>query len=96
MSILSSEDYLNNLTNRFSIHEFSYGVANRGASVRIPRQVEKDGFGYFEVFKQFLGSITSIGRKILDQYVSLPISREGAQNHTIEFSVAKHPSQSKL
>ncbi|KAL5259330.1 hypothetical protein ACHWQZ_G009690 [Mnemiopsis leidyi] len=31
-----------------SIHEFSYGVANRGASVRIPRQVEKDGFGYFE------------------------------------------------
>ena len=27
---------------------FSYGVAHRGASVRIPRQTEKDGFGYFE------------------------------------------------
>jgi len=31
-----------------SIHEFSYGVANRGASIRIPRQCEKDGYGYFE------------------------------------------------
>ncbi|CEP01483.1 Glutamine synthetase [Plasmodiophora brassicae] len=30
------------------ISKFSYGVANRGASVRIPRQAEKDGFGYFE------------------------------------------------
>lgn len=28
--------------------EFSYGVANRGASVRIPRQTEKNGYGYFE------------------------------------------------
>lgn len=31
-----------------SIHEFSAGVANRGASVRIPRQVADDGFGYLE------------------------------------------------
>ena len=30
------------------ITKFSYGVANRGASVRIPRQAEKDGKGYFE------------------------------------------------
>merc|ERR1711862_865385 len=30
------------------ITEFSYGVANRGASVRIPRTAEKDGRGYFE------------------------------------------------
>jgi glutamine synthetase len=28
--------------------EFSYGVANRGASVRIPRQTNKDGYGYLE------------------------------------------------
>lgn len=27
---------------------FSYGVANRGASVRIPRSVGKEGCGYFE------------------------------------------------
>lgn len=31
-----------------SIHEFSAGVANRGASIRIPRQVGRDGFGYME------------------------------------------------
>ena len=27
---------------------FKYGVADRGASIRIPRQTEKDGKGYFE------------------------------------------------
>lgn len=31
-----------------SINEFSYGVAHRGASIRIPRSVEKDGYGYLE------------------------------------------------
>lgn len=30
------------------IKTFSAGVANRGASVRIPRQVADDGFGYLE------------------------------------------------
>ena len=31
-----------------SIEKFSYGVANRGASIRIPRATEKDGKGYLE------------------------------------------------
>ncbi|CAK4652237.1 unnamed protein product [Aphanomyces euteiches] len=31
-----------------SIHQFSYGVANRGASIRIPRSTEADKKGYFE------------------------------------------------
>lgn len=31
-----------------SIDQFSYGVANRGASVRIPRTTEADNKGYFE------------------------------------------------
>ncbi|KAK6470965.1 glutamine synthetase-like [Huso huso] len=31
-----------------SIHDFSAGVANRGASIRIPWQVGQDGCGYFE------------------------------------------------
>lgn len=31
-----------------SSDSFSSGVANRGASVRIPRSVAKEGFGYFE------------------------------------------------
>ena len=31
-----------------SIDDFSAGVANRGASIRIPRQVAEDGYGYLE------------------------------------------------
>jgi len=31
-----------------SIHKFSYGVANRGASIRIPRAAEAEQCGYFE------------------------------------------------
>ena len=31
-----------------SFDNFSSGVANRGASIRIPRSVAKEGFGYFE------------------------------------------------
>jgi len=31
-----------------SIEDFSSGVANRGCSIRIPRQVAADGRGYFE------------------------------------------------
>jgi glutamine synthetase len=31
-----------------SIHKFSYGVANRGASIRIPRQAQLEGCGYLE------------------------------------------------
>jgi glutamine synthetase len=31
-----------------SINDFKYGVADRGASIRIPRDAEKDGRGYME------------------------------------------------
>jgi glutamine synthetase len=31
-----------------SINEFSYGVANRGCSIRIPRETDAQGYGYFE------------------------------------------------
>jgi glutamine synthetase len=31
-----------------SINEYSYGVANRGCSIRIPRQTEAENKGYFE------------------------------------------------
>merc|ERR1712100_618557 len=31
-----------------SITQFKYGVAGRGASIRIPRTAEKDGRGYME------------------------------------------------
>jgi len=31
-----------------SMDTFSYGVADRGASIRIPRDTDKNGYGYFE------------------------------------------------
>jgi len=31
-----------------SIREFSFGVADRGCSVRIPRTTDQDGRGYYE------------------------------------------------
>ena len=31
-----------------SIHDFSAGVANRGCSIRIPRQAHEEGKGYLE------------------------------------------------
>merc|ERR1712064_44685 len=31
-----------------SIHDFSAGVANRGCSIRIPRDVAEQGYGYLE------------------------------------------------
>lgn len=45
------EDNKRRLTGRHetaSIDRFSHGVANRGASVRIPRQCAEDGMGYLE------------------------------------------------
>lgn len=45
------EDNKRRLTGRHetaSIEHFSHGVANRGASVRIPRQCAEDGYGYLE------------------------------------------------
>jgi len=45
------EDNTLRLTGRHetgSIDQFTYGVANRGASIRIPRECGNKGFGYFE------------------------------------------------
>nr|AAR36878.1 glutamine synthetase [Exaiptasia diaphana] len=45
------QDNARRLTGRHetsSIYQFSHGVANRGASVRIPRQCAEDGKGYLE------------------------------------------------
>ena len=43
-----NERRLTGLHETSSIHDFSSGIANRGASIRIPRQVGEDGFGYLE------------------------------------------------
>ncbi len=43
-----NERRLTGLHETASIDDFSSGVANRGASIRIPRQCGEDGFGYLE------------------------------------------------
>ncbi|XP_064485196.1 glutamine synthetase 2 cytoplasmic-like [Ornithodoros turicata] len=43
-----NERRLTGLHETSSIEDFSSGVANRGASIRIPRQVAQDGHGYLE------------------------------------------------
>lgn len=43
-----NEDRLTGRQETGTIDKFSYGVADRGGSIRIPRQVAKDGKGYFE------------------------------------------------
>jgi len=43
-----NERRLTGLHETSSIHDFSAGVANRGASIRIPRQFGEDGCGYLE------------------------------------------------
>jgi len=43
-----NDQRLTGLHETASIHDFSYGVANRGCSIRIPRQVKAQGYGYFE------------------------------------------------
>jgi glutamine synthetase len=42
------EDRLTGLHETASYKQFSYGVSDRGASVRIPWQVEVEGKGYIE------------------------------------------------
>jgi glutamine synthetase len=45
------EDNEKRLTGRHetgAIDQFTYGVANRGASIRIPREAAAKGCGYFE------------------------------------------------
>jgi len=43
-----NERRLTGLHETSNINDFSAGVANRGASIRIPRQVAEEGKGYLE------------------------------------------------
>jgi len=43
-----NEERLTGLHETCSIHDFRYGVSDRGASIRIPMQTDKDGKGYLE------------------------------------------------
>jgi len=43
-----NEERLTGLHETCSIHEFRYGVSDRGASIRIPMATDKAGMGYLE------------------------------------------------
>ena len=43
-----NERRLTGLHETSSIHEFSSGVANRGCSIRVPREVAAKGYGFLE------------------------------------------------
>ncbi len=43
-----NEERLTGLHETCSINDFRYGVSDRGASIRIPMQTSKDGYGYLE------------------------------------------------
>jgi glutamine synthetase len=43
-----NEERLTGLHETCSIKEFRYGISDRGASIRIPMQTSKEGFGYLE------------------------------------------------
>ncbi|KIH54854.1 glutamate--ammonia ligase, catalytic domain protein [Ancylostoma duodenale] len=43
-----NERRLTGLHETAKIDQFSYGVASRASSIRIPRQTDDDGYGYFE------------------------------------------------
>ncbi|MCG8432944.1 MAG: glutamine synthetase beta-grasp domain-containing protein [Gammaproteobacteria bacterium] len=73
------EERLTGLHETCSIDEFRGGVADRGASIRIPRHVEEKGFGYLEdrrpgancdpyiVFRMLVETVCNLSREGLPQ-----------------------------
>jgi len=70
-----------------SINKFSYGVASRGCSIRIPRQTADEGKGYFEDRRpssncdpyhvtEAIVKTCLLDRKLSKQYVSKDIKTE--------------------
>lgn len=57
--------------------EFSYGVSNRGASVRIPWQVEQDGKGYLEDRRPNANMNPYVVTKLITETVCAAASGEG-------------------
>ena len=61
-----------------SIHDFSAGVANRGCSIRIPRDVSEQGFGYLEDRRPSSNCDPyQVQKFILDRITSLELGYEG-------------------
>jgi len=79
-----------------SIHEFSYGVANRGASVRIPRHVELEGCGYFEDRRPSSNADPYAVTDRIVQTMILDSMEEKLQKFSKETQTPKRPENSTL
>jgi len=69
-----------------SINQFKYGVADRGASIRIPREAEKNGCGYMEDRRPAANCdpyvVAAIIMKTTGEAISLPPPSSGPKSGT--------------
>jgi glutamine synthetase len=72
------EDRLTGLHETASYKEFSYGVSDRGASVRIPWQTEVEGKGYIEDRRPNANIDPYVVTKLIMESVSL-VGAKGGQ-----------------
>ena len=77
-----NEERMTGLHETASIDKFTWAVADRGSSVRIPRQCSKDGKGYFEDRRPASNAdpyqITGIMVETI--FGAVPPSKEGKKN----------------
>ena len=76
-----------------AIDKFNYGVANRGASIRVPHSFVNNGYkGYLEDRRpNSLGDPYQIAGRILQTIQTVPI--DGVRRHTIEELAAEPPAE---
>jgi len=82
------------------INTFKYGVANRGASIRIPRDAEKAGRGYMEDRRPAANCdpyrVTNIIMKTTGECLNAEIVEAGAKMHTAFVFIKPHAVTDKV
>ncbi|CAK9087008.1 unnamed protein product [Durusdinium trenchii] len=82
------------------INTFKYGVANRGASIRIPREAEKSGRGYMEDRRPGANCdpyrVTKIIMKTTGECLSAETIEAGGKTHTAFVFIKPHANNEKV
>ncbi|CAK9102275.1 Glutamine synthetase cytosolic isozyme (Glutamate--ammonia ligase), partial [Durusdinium trenchii] len=82
------------------INTFKYGVANRGASIRIPREAEKSGRGYMEDRRPGANCdpyrVTNIIMKTTGECLSAETIEAGGKSHTAFVFIKPHANNEKV
>mmetsp|Transcript_75539 Transcript_75539/g.119776 ORF Transcript_75539/g.119776 Transcript_75539/m.119776 type:complete len:782 (+) Transcript_75539:97-2442(+) len=82
------------------INTFKYGVANRGASIRIPRDAEKSGRGYMEDRRPAANCdpyrVTQIIMKTTGECLSAETIEAGGKTHTAFVFIKPHANNEKV